>query len=1006
MSIDDLPLTLPRALPTAARATPLLMHGSAPLSAPASVPMSGARETMPDVATTAPAVPFIGRGAELGMLRSVWQRASESDEASAVIVAGDAGIGKTRLMSELAREVTEQGGHVLVGHCLGLGQAAPPFLPVLEILAQARDAAPAIATAATDLLDTDVAGDQVRFFDGVHGVLTTAARNAPVLMVVEDLHWSDPSTRDLLLFLLARLGTGRLLLLLTYRTDDLNRAHPLRPWLASVARMQRVDRLDVEPFHRSDAAELVRALLGDAATDDDLVRDVAARSEGNAFFAEELTSAVDGGRAEISDMLASVLLDRIERLSAQAQRVVRAAAIVGQRDLWPSSLERLAASSAVGLQPADVEAALRECVQSHVLVVTSDGAFAFRHALLREAVLTDLLPGEGARLHAAYVPVLSEEQPPGWRAAVAFHAARAGETGTALRAHLDAAAEASAAAAHGDALDHLEKALQLWHAVPEPESIADADELSVTLRACDEAMASGRTDRALTYAKACVAMADDVGTVVQRAGARRRLAKLYYGGDDWREAERLIAQAWSLLEDQPATPERAWVLSTMSFGDPSADRRELAERAIAEARAVGAPGPEADALISLAFLLQHDGDVDSAMERLREACEKASESGADDTELRARFNMAMLRYDHGDIEQAAELASEGVAAAARHGRSWAGYGTELMWLLNVIDIARGHFTDVVARCTESLTSVPHSARGLVHACRALASAWLGDWQRVEDDVAVIAPPETVAQSSLPGGIITPIAGHAIVASWLWRGRPELVESALTQALASPLYPDELAEVRVGAMLLAAKAELARRPGGSGEVGGVEELLERVERVFEIGMSRGASPGPEAHLWLARARAEGARCSRDDPDAWRAVVEAASFGERPNEAYARWRLGEAMLATGDGGGADELEQSLRMAREMSIAPLAAAVEATARRFRVRVAGVTPSGGDVLTPRERSVLELVARGMTNRAVGAELFISEKTVSVHLTRVMAKLGASSRTEAVAIAMSRGLI
>lgn len=973
------------------------------------VVVSGWRETMPDVATLAPTIPLIGRAAELETLRAAWRRAtaSEPGEAAAVVVAGDAGIGKTRLVSELAREVREEGGRVLVGHCLGLGQAAPPYLPVLEILTQAREVSASAAEVAAELGEADLAGDQVRFFDGVQGVLRRAAADAPVLVVVEDLHWSDPSTRDLLLFLLSRLGTGRLLLLLTYRTDDLNRAHPLRPWLASVARMPGVERLEVEPFRRSDAMAFVRALLGDGDTDEELVRDVAARSEGNAFFAEELTSAVDNGRAELSDVLASVLLDRIERLSPQAQRVVRAAAIVGQRDLWASSLERLAASDVVGLDAATVESALRELVQSHVLVVTDDGGFAFRHALLREAVLGDLLPGEASRLHAAYVPVLKEEQPQGWLAAMSFHALRAGQPATALRAHLDAAAEASAAAAHGDALDHLENALQLWSGVPDPEVVAGADELAVTLRACDEAIASGRTDRALSYARACVAMADDVGSVEQRAGARRRLAKLSYSNGDWREAERLIAQAWSLLEDQPATPERAWVLSTMSFGDATQDRRKLAEQAIAEARAVGAPGPEADALISLAFLLQHDGDVDGAMARLEEARDKAAASGADDTELRAYFNMAMLRYDHGDLAAAHAHALAGNRVAERHGRSWAGYGRELRWLLDIIEVGLGRFTDVVERTTAALGAAPHTSRSDLYAARALASCWLGDWQRVDEDVAAIAPLETVAQQIIPGGVVAPIAGHAIAASWLWRGQYEDVDRALTQAMEDPPYPDDLAQIRVGAMLLAARAELARRSGSDPEVlAGIAAMLDRVEEVYRIGVPRGKEAGPEAKLWLARARAEAARATRDDPDLWRAVVDAAGFGERPHQAVARWRLGEALLVQGDESGADELLRAHKEAREMSIAPLQAAVEATARRFRVRVAGVVPSGGDVLTPRERSVLELVARGMTNRAVGAELFISEKTVSVHLTRVMAKLGATSRTEAVAIAMSRGLI
>lgn len=972
--------------------------------------VSALHETMPDVATPALTAPLIGRESEIGALRDAWERTLEGD-AGAVVLAGDAGIGKTRLITELAGQVAGEGGLVLLGHCLGLGQAAPPFLPVLEIASQLHEASDdsEIVESTGRLLRADVSGDQVRFFDGVQSLLLRAARKQPVLVVVEDLHWSDPSTRDLLLFLLARLGSSRILVLLSYRTDDLNRSHPLRPWLASVARMRGVVRVDVEPWGEEDARAFARALLPEGRADEGVVADVARRSEGNAFFAEELMSAARGGAVELSDVLTSVLLDRIERLSSAAQRVVRAAAIVGQRDLWAASLEGLAATEVVGLAPTEVDSALRECVQSHVLVAAHDGAYAFRHALLREAVLADMLPGESARLHGAYVTVLEREQPKGWQAAIAFHATRAGDLARALTARLEATTVACEYAAHSDALAHVEHALKLWPAVPDPEAVTGVTELTLVLRACDEATAAARTDRALSYARAAVELADEVGDVLQQAGARRRAARLLYGAGEWREAERQIGQAWALLENEPTTAERAWVMSTMSFGEITPERRVLAERAIAEARAVGAQGAEADALISLAFLLQHDGDVEAAMERLVESRDKAREDAADDTELRAYFNMAMLRYDHGRIAEAAEIAAEGVAVAGTHGRTWSGYGRELTWLLGMIDIARGAFSDVVARCTAALESVPSSERSLVLSTRVLAAAWTGDWQQLDADVVALGSAEQIAAGVLSGRSNETMSGHGLVHSWLWRGRPDLVEAALSRALAVPEYPDDLAEIRIGAILLAARADAAAsgHPTTIPEAGqSSEDLLKRVERVAEVGVPRGKELGAEGRMWLARARAEAARCRGENaPELWRAVVEAAEFGERPHEAVARWRLGEALLSEADRAGEKELVTAHALATEMAMAPLAAAVEATCRRFRVTLPGVRRTA-DVLTPRERSVLERVARGLTNRAIGAELFISEKTVSVHLTRVMAKLGATSRTEAVAVAMSRGLI
>ncbi|MFC7656231.1 ATP-binding protein [Pseudonocardia benzenivorans] len=249
---------------------------------------------------------------------------------------------------------------------------------------------------------------QLRVFDAVLSVLSERSAQDPLLLVLEDVHWADTSSRDLLFFLVSRLGGQRMLVLASYRGDDLHRRHPLRPLLAELVRLPAVTRIDLAALGAADAEQLVR-VLADGTLSDASVARIARRSEGNAFFAEELVSASDEG---VPDGLAEVLLARLDRLTPGARRVLRAAAVAGRRVRH----ERLAA--VVGLDVDELEAALRSAVAHHILVadpagrsVTAGDTYVFRHALLHEAIYQDLLPGERSRLHAAFAALLSPAAP-------------------------------------------------------------------------------------------------------------------------------------------------------------------------------------------------------------------------------------------------------------------------------------------------------------------------------------------------------------------------------------------------------------------------------------------------------------------------------------------------------------------------------------------------------------------------------------------------------------------
>jgi predicted ATPase len=400
---------------------------------------------------------FIGRAAELGRLKGALDRA-EHGRPQVVLLAGDAGVGKTRLLAEFADQAQQRGARVLAGGCVELGDIGLAYLPVVdalrgladdpadaELLTEVAATAPAVGRllrgiqhAGSAVAQASEGLDQLQVFDAVRAVLVGRAERSPVVVVLEDLHWADRSTRDLVAFLARTLRTGRVMLVASYRSDELHRRHPLRPLLAELVRLPGVERLELAPFSRAELAEHLRAIAG-APLPTDQVAGIYARSEGNPFYAEQLLAASAGdAQVELPSTLADVLLARVQALSEPAQQVLRVAAVAGRR--VPHRLF----AEVTGWPEADLEQGLREAIGGGVLVTDSPtGSYAFRHALLQEAVYGDLLPGEQVRLHTAYARVLASE-PEGVAAELAHHCLASHDLVGALAALVRAAEEAAA----------------------------------------------------------------------------------------------------------------------------------------------------------------------------------------------------------------------------------------------------------------------------------------------------------------------------------------------------------------------------------------------------------------------------------------------------------------------------------------------------------------------------------------------------------------------------------
>ncbi|MFE6823160.1 ATP-binding protein [Streptomyces sp. NPDC057690] len=981
------------------------------------------------------ATPFIGREEELARLFGVLERA-RGGESRAVLIAGDAGVGKTRVLDEVATRAARSGMTVLTGHCVDVGDVGLPYLPFTEILgllaADERFAAVLAAHPLVDRLlgagtDADETGPaprsgsgegRLRLFEGMAALLAELSDVTPLLLVLEDLHWADQSSRDLLRFLLSRgflqrsTGNGsghRLAVLASYRADDLHRRHPLRPLLAELVRLPAVDRLELRPLADAEVTRLLRALEG-RPLPEATVRRIVERAEGNAFYAEELLAATDTEAGGMPSGLADLLLIRVEQLPDTAQQVLRTAAVAGRR------VEHDLLRDAVGLPEDELESALREAIGHQLLVAGDDGAYAFRHALAREAVYADLLPGERSRLHGAFAALLAGR---GHRAETAaeraHHYRESHELGEALAASLEAADHARRVGAPAEELRHLEALLDLWESVPAtalPSGEA-ADRVTLMLRASAAAAHAGEAHRAVSLTRAALAGVGRDADSELAARVRYTLAGTLMGVDSLTAAFAYSSEALAMIPAEPPTPTWVWaaathVLAARQVGDSETALR-VARQALRAAEQLDLTDARADLLVSLANL-EGDGRRSAAgRARLTEARELARRGGNAPVEMRALFTLAIGAFEAGELAQCLPWLTEGLDRARRAGLLSSPYPLEMRYLQLLVLYTLGRWDECLRTATTDLAVLPASGGFAVGPALYVGLA-RGD-KGVADRARTLIEGRFDWMAALVAGIVLTdaavLSGDAEAAVARLRSSVE----ALTDE--AGMLPD--VTVRLTALALTAVAEAAAtaRHGGDGAAADrwsaiATELLEPARSVALRGAT-GVPQGPEGRAWLARAEAEWAWATTGpDPAAWERTVAAFGYGDAYELARCRLRYAQALLAAGR---REDAATEARAARETAVrlgaTPLLERADDLLRRGRLTDAGPAARGGPVaLTARERDVLRLLARGRSNRQIGEELFISGKTASVHVSNILAKLSAASRTEAVAIAYRERLL
>ncbi len=989
---------------------------------------------------------LVGRDDQMAALDAAFDSVRQGGP-TAVLLGGEAGVGKSRLVSEFGQAATAAGARVLTGGCLELGTDGLPFAPFTAVLRDlvhelGADAVASMLPGRTtrglarllpELGEPDTSPDiiwdpgeaRARLFEEVLSALDHLARRSPVVLVIEDAHWADRSSRDLLTFLIGnQRAISGLLIIVTFRSDELHRTHPLRPMLAALDRITWVERVELPRLTSHDTAELAAGILGRqlaANLADALYR----RSEGNPLFVETLLGCDGELNCELPESLRDLLLDGMRRLPEDTQEVLRVASTGGQT----TGHGLLAAVT--GLDDATLTGALRPAVTANVLRAHADG-YTFRHELIREAVHEDLMPGEHGRLHSRFAEAIDADPslvPPG-RAAIemAHHWHAAHDSVWALIGAWRAAAQAGRAVGPAERLSLLARVLELWDQVPDASERIEVDHARVLEEAVCAASEAGEFERGIALAGSALKELNASASPVRvaqlletRGHFKKNLGRKEFA-DDFSAALQ-IAPA-----DAPAV-RIPILLAAAHCGSMVAAERSYVEEALALARQSRDEANEAAALLTLAMFRagagQQAGVGSDLIELIAQARAMAVRAGARGLVAKAAISESHLLEGAGEHELAVEAARRGFDEPymPRTSRS--------LLAINQVEplFALGRWDEALSVAEAArefqFTSLP------LH--RSTLAVYAGRIALARGDAGTAASAAAAAAEALRGsrqedehhlplgllemGLRLAVAGPAAALDTAAR-----VVEGYELAGGSPRYAWPLV-AEAALVCVAAARDEGLRSGVASLAGRLGTIAEKLET---FGPAQAAS---RATFFAADAQLA-ALLSGDVSGDVSGVVggivggvsawdEAAGAWAGVSEPYPRARAllhaAEDALAGGDReGAADRLREAAALAAGLGAGSLAGEIALLARRGGVVLdasssagsAGSAGAAGFGLTSRELEVLRLVAAGRSNREIANELFISPKTVSVHVSNILGKLGAASRGEAAAKAHALRLV
>jgi DNA-binding CsgD family transcriptional regulator len=984
---------------------------------------------------------MVGRAGQLAVLREALEAVGRGGYRT-VLIGGEAGAGKSRLMAEFTAESMAEStagagpARVLTGGCLQLGGDGLPFTPFVTVLRDlvrelGADAVtamvpgrgrPELARLLPELGEPDGGGDPVRprLFEEWLTLLghLAEAGPGPVVLVIEDAHWADESTRNLLAFLIGQQrALPGVLIAVTFRSDELHRTHPLRPLLAELARIEWVQRVDLPGLTARETAQLAARVLGHE-PEPPLAARLFERSAGNPLFTEELIRCADL-TSDVPESLRDLLLDSVQRLPEPTREVLR----VASSGIEPNGHALLAAVT--GLSDEDLASALRPAVAANVLLATRDG-YAYRHALICEAVNDDLLPGEDERMHARFAAALDADPSlvaPGRAEIEAAHHWYWSRNATrALTSAWPAAAQAGRSAAWAERLALLGRVLTLWDQVPDAAQRIGTERPGVLEAAVRTAALAGDDQRGLTLVNGLLKDLDpdtEPARVARMLAARARFKRylgVAGGGED-------LQAALALVPPGVCASARAEVLLTLAPFGRTPEQRAHAAEALDLARQAGDAAQEVNALLTLAIGTAAPGyqaaPGGEALTLIGAARALAERIGDGQSQLRAAVLESDLLEGAGEHERAAEVARQGIRDAEANGLARGG-GTFLA--INLADplIALGRWAEALEVVERALELVPPPLhRGALRTMQAQVAIGRADLPAAAQALAearwVVADARYEDQYHLP--LFTQETRLRLAADGPAAALPEAAAllDRYDLSWAVPKYSWPLLVTLADAGLAALASGGGRTGDGADDRAG--DLLERLAAVAK----KMETFGPMQRAWQLTfmAQQQTGTLLRGGPAAplaaWDEAAAAwAALGQPYATAATLLRAAEAALAGGDReAAAERLRRAAPLAGRLGAGPLSDQIAALARRARIALTGGTGESGPGetgtarlgLTDREFEVLRLVAAGRSNREIAAELFISAKTASVHVSNILAKLGVATRGEAAARAHERRL-
>jgi tetratricopeptide (TPR) repeat protein len=889
--------------------------------------------------------PLIDRQPELRLLGACLTSAS-SGRAAVVLIRGESGMGKSRLAETLIEQARRSEMLVALGHCTPVSGGELPFGPFVEMLSQiagAPDSLERVTDATWELLRTvltvsgpkysvappDVGLERSRLFTSVLRVFHDLGERQPVVAVVEDIHWADSSSLDLLNYLVRTAGKERLLLVLTFRDDAAVRDPNTRRGIGELRRTDVSRDIHLKPL----TANQVRQLLATSAVrlprkQHNKVIDLC---DGNPFIALELAAhdQIEGGPTEA---LRQALLGPVDELPDDARFALQVAAVMGQyipHEVLENSIESTGGN--VG--------AILRLLTGRGLLIAGPERYVFRHAIVRESVVGEMLHSELRAAHLAAVQGIrlsGRDGVPSGLAQLAHHLVAAGEYVAALPVVMSAAGYARGVYAFAEARRQLSVAREvLWNRVDDPEGISGLSYHDLLCREAEMARWAGQPSGAAKLLRTGISTAPPVG--LERARLEHELGEALWAAGDPAASLASYERSAAALGTEPGEPAlRARVLAAVARGLTLTGQYErgwvAAERAIALAAESGATREELQARITLAIVIARQGDLERGVAQLRQCLSEALAADAFEAVVRCFGNLAFIHSTAGRLGDVREIAAEGARTCQRFGPLLLVAPTLVEnWVHALVATGRWDEAGELAHELQQQWAAEGMALAL-HLQLARIAAARGDSASFERQMSII---ERFARPDDPYALHDLTAAR--VENLLWQGDADEAYRIARESLGH-LADQQDAGLVVSTCALALRAHADLVTSRADRVIRESATRETAQLLSTAQDAARSDTGALGHAYLLLCEAEAARASMtQSAGPWTEVAVEWQLLECPYPAaYAQWRQAEELFgARARAQGTRALAAALHTATTLGCVPLENALRTLARH-----AGVSP------------------------------------------------------------------